>query len=271
MHTVCLDLYINAFAVPISAIPFYLDSLFQPPAWFCQYQPLYVQIVYQVEMYAATILALHRLIATVSPRLFACLTTTRAMFWMNAIPWMVAFVNNLLLAIGQTGYGLVNNSLGGACMYSLSKKGVNFAMAYTVIGIYIPTAVMGLSYGLFLLTTRIHNSGPQRSSRIRRRRLELSRTMLILFVWHCVSLQPVSIMVAVFPQIYRTNLELQLTFRFLANSCSAINPVFCWCSSKLFQDGTVAVSVAWQDACVARNRSERSGRSQHQERQLQAS
>ncbi|OQV23005.1 hypothetical protein BV898_03055 [Hypsibius exemplaris] len=240
IHTVCLDLYICAFAVPVSAIPIYLGPRYELPRWFCQYQSLYVQMMYQTEMYAATMLALHRVVASVSPRLFVRMTTTAAIFWMNALPWMIALVNCLLLAVGHLGYKMVFNHLNGGCTIALSGRGASLALAYTVVGIYIPTAVMGFSYGMFLLKT-CRSSGFKRSNRVRRRRLELSRTMLILFVWHCVSLYPPSIMVGLFPHAYNTNLELQLACKFMGNSCSAINPVFCWSSSKLFQDGTAAV------------------------------
>ncbi|OQV23006.1 hypothetical protein BV898_03056 [Hypsibius exemplaris] len=240
VHTVCLDLYISSFAVPVTVIPIFLGPLYELPQWFCQYQFLYVQMVYQIEMYAATMLALHRVAAAVSPRFFIHMTSTAAMILMNALPWVIAMVNCLLPAVGNMGYQMVFNQLNGGCMYSVNgTAGAALALANTSVGIYFPTAVMGAAYGVFLLETWRH-SGLQ-MSRARRRRLELSRTMLILFVWHCVSLYPSSIMVGLFPNVFASNLGLQLAFKYLGNSCSAINPVFCWCSSKLFQDGTRAV------------------------------
>ncbi|OQV23012.1 hypothetical protein BV898_03062 [Hypsibius exemplaris] len=242
IHTVCLDLYICAFAVPVSAIPIYLGPRYELPWWVCRFQSLYIDVVYHTEIYAATMLAFHRLIATVSSRLFVRMTTKTAIVWMIALPWVIAMVNNLLPAVGRMGFRMVDNHSGGGCTFAYSGRGVTFALAYTVLGVYIPTAVMGASYALFLLKTCCHHSGPQKSSRVRRRRLELSRTMLILFVWHCVSLYPISIMVGVFPQLYLfASLEIQLAVKFLNYSCSAVNPVFCWCSSKLFQDGTLEV------------------------------
>ncbi|OQV22999.1 hypothetical protein BV898_03050 [Hypsibius exemplaris] len=191
-------------------------------------------------MYAATILALHRLVASVSSRLCVRMTTNTAVVWMIVPPWMIGLMNNLMPAVGRTGYRLVFNQLSGRCIFALSGRDASFALAYTVVGIYIPTAVMSLSYGMFLLKT-CRSSGLKRSNRIRRRRLELSRTMLILFVWHCVSLYPASIALGLFPHTYLTSLELQLICKFLGNSCSATNPIFCWCSSKLFEEGTKAV------------------------------
>ncbi|OQV23008.1 hypothetical protein BV898_03058 [Hypsibius exemplaris] len=225
IHTVCLDLYICAFAVPVAVIPTYLGPTYQLPRGFCKYQTLYVHMMYQAEMYAATMLALHRAVATVSPRVFGRMTTKAAISWMIGLPWMIASVNSLLPAVGNLGYRQVDNHLNGGCTFSITSRGAAVALANTVVGVYIPTAVMGASYAMFIVKTCCHHSGSQRSSRNRQRRMELSRTMLILFVWHCVALYPVSIMLGLFPQQYLSNVGLQLIFKFFVYSFSAINPV----------------------------------------------
>ncbi|OQV23007.1 hypothetical protein BV898_03057 [Hypsibius exemplaris] len=107
---------------------------------------------------------------------------------MNVLSWMIALVTNLLLALDNMAYHLVDNRSNGGCTFLLTGKGPNVPLANTIVGIYIPTAVIGISYAMFLLKTCRHHSGPQSGSRICRRRLELSRTMLILFMWHCASL-----------------------------------------------------------------------------------
>ncbi|OQV23087.1 hypothetical protein BV898_03132 [Hypsibius exemplaris] len=231
---IVIDLYVTTVAVPLTAVPFYMGSKAKLSANFCRYETLFLYLAYSCGMYAEAVVAVHRLIATVLPQHFALFKRRSSIIGMLLLPWCISVTHAIFPTLG-IGSRVIPSSRGGGCLVIPSGSHASF-MALVGVGYYFPTVVIGLSYIIVLVKTLI-DLRKRKSSRSLRRRLEISRTLFLSFLWHCLTVYPPLIVMGSFPEHFYKNLALQLAIMWLGNSFSAINPVFFWASSQLFQDG----------------------------------
>ncbi|OQV22998.1 putative Mitogen-activated protein kinase kinase kinase 4 [Hypsibius exemplaris] len=234
-NCVAIDLYTTLISVPTSTIPVYLGPGYAMPWRFCRYQAIPVYIAYSAGLHAAAVLAAYRLIAGVAPRIFAIVSRKVAVNTLILLPWCIALTLNIFPTI-DVGWKIRRNSVSGGCTYMAIGNSTLPMLIYTTVGIYLPTALTGACYTVVLLKT-LCDLRKRRSSRLLHRRLEISRTLFLSFLWHCVTLYPTNIIITFFPSSYSENFGLQLGVRYLGNCFSAINPVFFWASSRMFQNG----------------------------------
>jgi hypothetical protein len=236
-HCVVIDLYTTAVTVPTATIPVYLSATYNLPKHFCKYQSLFIFMAYGAGMYASSILAIHRLVATIFPRYFKVLTRKPIIACMIVLPWIVTMTLNVFPAV-ESGLKLSRANSSGGCSYISTRKNENGPIfLYTIFGTYFPTAVMGISYLIVLLKTSI-DLRAKRVSQALRRRLEISRMLFLSFLWHCIAIYPIIILITFFPKELAANVPLLLVSRWMSNSFSAINPVCVppFRSSRIFFD-----------------------------------
>ncbi|OWA50192.1 hypothetical protein BV898_14717 [Hypsibius exemplaris] len=237
VHCILIDLYITAVSVPMSTVPTFLGPTYQLPEYYCLFKVMFVYASYAASINASCLLAIQRLIAAVSPKYTEILSRKPALFFMLLIPWCVAIFVDIIPAFG---FGVrlahVNSWVAGSCIYVSSSDRPYGLIVYAVVAYFLPTVVMTVSYVLVLVKTR-RALRRKRSSRLLQRRLEISRTLCLSCVWHCLTIYPGTIINNLSAEKYVANVALQLSVRWFANSFSAINPVFFLASSKLFQDG----------------------------------
>ncbi|OQV24799.1 hypothetical protein BV898_01391 [Hypsibius exemplaris] len=252
-HCIAIDLYTTAVTVPTSTIPVYLGPGYYLPRDFCKYQPLFVVFVYPAGMYATCVVAIHRLIATLLPQFFPRFTKRRVIVILILIPWIMAMASD---AFPTAGIGLTMQRLNatGSCSYVASGSNWYSVLVFTLVTTYIPTAIMGVSYLMVFVKTFLDIRFRTANGPGIRRRLEISRTLFLSFIRHCISLYPLNILIAFFAKEFSANFGFQLGMRWLLNSFAAINPVFYLASSKLFQQGVREV-LRCQWRCRGQGRS----------------
>ncbi|OQV11797.1 hypothetical protein BV898_13922 [Hypsibius exemplaris] len=237
VHCIAIDLWMTTVSVPNATIPVYLGPHYPLSRAFCTYQNLYVYSAYVAGFYAECVLAIHRLVATVLPHHFHLLTKKSAIISIIISPWIVSVLLNIFAVLG-VGMEMVRNVKSGGCSTGpTASSSVNSVLFYSVFGVYFPTGVMGVCYAVVLGKTIRDVRRKANVSRVLARKWEISRTLFLSFAWHCITIYPIYVTVGFFERAYAENLALQLTLRWLTNSFSAINPVFYWTSSRLFQDG----------------------------------
>ena len=221
MHCIIIDLYSTIVGIPASAITSQIGRDHRLPESACRYQTLYIYMPVSANMYAACVVALHRLIATILPRHFTLLTRKSAMIVMIVFPWIVAFTINIFPVL-QIGIKMLPSPDGKSCSIVLINKSAVFLS--TLFGYYIPTVLIGVSYVVVLGRTG-YDAYRKRTSRSLRRRLEISRMLFVSFLWHCITVYPPAILLTVYLKEFAANYHLQLAIKWLSCSFSAVNPV----------------------------------------------
>ncbi|OQV22713.1 hypothetical protein BV898_03542 [Hypsibius exemplaris] len=233
-HSILIDLYTCPIAVSVGAIPTYLGPDYPRSEIYCRFAPLWVYLVYPAEAWATMLLAIHRLAASLSPFQFAKLKTRRAIFILVALPWC-ATLSIVAWQVRPTAkYRMIPGTAGG-CVYQIGDPQAAFLS--TLFGTYLPTAVAGFCYLSFLVKTVWDSQKRGQSLRVKQR-LEISRTLMLSFVWHCVALYPVMIVVTTFSGAYNTLPQLRFGMKWLLDSLCALNPV---CSASCI--GIICMSV----------------------------
>lgn len=243
LHCIAIDLYGTVVAVPGATVPVYLGPQWPLPAQYYHYQPLFVYMNYAASMYAGAVLAVQRLVATVKPHQFVCMTRRPALVTMLLIPWLAAPTINLFptIGVGLRNIGSLPAALAGGCHYALTagrRTAARPFLLYQVCQYYVPSAVIGVSYTVVLaVTTRTigRRVGRRETAGCRdeavphslRRRLEISRMLFISFLWQCLTVYSTMITPIVDDRTLMGSLSLQLFLSFLTTSFGAINPVRC--------------------------------------------
>ncbi|OQV23016.1 hypothetical protein BV898_03065 [Hypsibius exemplaris] len=234
IHCIAINLYMTAVTVPGSTIPSFLGPNFDLPHNFCRYQVLFSS-AYPLIAFSECLLALHRLSAVILPDVFRSISTRKATTVLIVLPWLMTTILNAF-PVAEVGFKFIRSKVTGGCAF-ISTEGSTFHMLLlSIFASHAPTAVMGLSYLVVLVKTS-RDLKRRRSSRNLRRRMEISRTLFVSFLWQCMTIYPILFLLAFFGKQFSTNIPLQLGIRWLTHSYSAINPVFFWASSRLFQEG----------------------------------
>ena len=97
-------------------------------------------------------------------------------------------------------------------------------LVFGVLGTYLPMAMIGVSYFILLINTAL--SLRQRSSPALQRRMEISRTLFLSFIWQCCTAYPLTFVITFAFQSWVSSVTLALALKWLSNSYGAINPVF---------------------------------------------
>lgn len=221
VHCVIIDLYTCTVAVPVGAIYLYLGAEYPRSREFCRYLPLWVYLIYPCEAWSTLFLALHRLAAALTPQHFAKLKTRPIITAMIVAPWCTTLCIVSWQTLPGSQYTMVPGEAGG-CVYFIGDRRAAFLSS--LFGTYLPTALTGASYAIFLVKT-FHDLQRREGSPALQRRMEISRTLMLSFLWHCVALYPAVIVVSVFSSAYNSNPALRLGIRWLLDSLSALNPV----------------------------------------------
>ncbi|OWA51052.1 hypothetical protein BV898_15554 [Hypsibius exemplaris] len=234
IHIISLELLKATLAVPIYVLPLYLGPTWILPAHFCPIQHFIVYVTFEAELYADSLIAVHRLIATVMPRHFKRINRPRTIVMAVSFPWVVSILGTIFPVMG-VGVDLVpfNSTTTGGCTPLLKKGSVDTVSIETVFGVYVPTAVTGISYAIILIKT-CSDICRGTASRALRRRFAISRVLVLSFVWSSISLTPFNIVNGFFAEEFAQNMPVQEGLCWLSTSFSAINPV----SSKPFQSYT---------------------------------
>ncbi|OWA54327.1 hypothetical protein BV898_18735 [Hypsibius exemplaris] len=238
VHCIVIDLYQTVVAVPAQIIPVYMGPTHSLPTFYCRTLPLLVFSTSWASMHASCALAMHRLVATVLPHRYAAFTKRSSLALMILVPWVLSLCIAMFPTV-EYGMKVVVSPVNGGCTTVAVGTQTVFTM-YTVIGTYLPTVVIGLCYMGILLKSlmEMHDSSRSTSQATAlRRRSEISLTLFVSFLWHCITLYPMMIAVTFYPGVYSRNVQLQLALKGMINVFSAVNPVFYWTSSRLFQNG----------------------------------
>ena len=95
IHSLVIDLYMNAVIVPANTIPMYLGPNWPLPATFCRVKWMLVDSTFASAMYAAAVLAVHRFIATFLPREFSTVNSRSVVAGLTLLPWLATMLLNL--------------------------------------------------------------------------------------------------------------------------------------------------------------------------------
>ncbi|OQV23084.1 hypothetical protein BV898_03130 [Hypsibius exemplaris] len=235
IHCILMDFYITTIGVPIVSITLFLGPTHILPRYFCKYQPIYIYMPAAVGVLASSLLAIHRLIATVWPQTFAAVSNSRVITALIVLPWIVAGSTTIFPTVLNIGPEFVPSNNMGGCEFARAPESA-FDMVSAVLDFIVPTIVMGMCYGIVLVKTyravRIN-----RGNRTRQRRFEISRTLFLSFLWHTVCIYPTLVVVTCFPETLVKNPYFYLAVSWLPNSFSFVNPIFFLASSRMFQDG----------------------------------
>ncbi|OQV16306.1 hypothetical protein BV898_09614 [Hypsibius exemplaris] len=221
IHCIAIDLYTTTVSVPSTTIPFYLGPTHQLPKDFCKYQPYIAYLAWVCGMDASSLLSLHRFVAALFPNQFPRFRKTAAIAGLIAAPWIASILINLFPTL-EMGSRFIASSVGG-CTF-VAGRGPSTVVTYMALGYYLPTAVMGLNYTIVLTKTMLDVRRRPRSPALRRR-LEITRTLWLSFVWHCMTIYPPAILTSTFPVLYASNRGFKMFLKWLGGSYSAINPV----------------------------------------------
>ncbi|OQV25447.1 hypothetical protein BV898_00388 [Hypsibius exemplaris] len=239
MHCTALDLYISAVVAPVTAILGYLGPSQYLPPQFCRFFGLGFYNLYNIHVWAGCILAFQRLIAAWRPLQYERLTTKQALTCMIVLPWLLGCLINTF-PVFEIGTKVIPASFAGGCFYVSAGHSTSLLHGFSM---YLPSTLMGIFYILIFCQT-ILASRRRASSQIHanmavtlKRRLEITRMLFVSFIWFCVSMYPLTLVIAFFPQQYNTNIALHLIPRYLTASYSCLNPLFCFASSKLYMAG----------------------------------
>ncbi|OQV19450.1 hypothetical protein BV898_06441 [Hypsibius exemplaris] len=236
-HCLVLDLASTIVSVPASVVQVYLPP--HLPAYFCRYEGLLVYGVNMAISWATTVIALQRLAAALLHRHFKTFMTTRGFLRaMLLFPWLVTAI---LVVFTTTETGLKIARLGaGNCVIVSASNSSTPVFVYTVFSRYLPTVLDGVSY-LVVLTKTCGDLRRRPGSHSLQRRLELSRMLFLSFLWRCCTVYPSTVAISFFPAEYARNFAAQMATAFLWFSFGAIDPIFFWASSRLFQRGVKEV------------------------------
>ena len=140
-------------------------------------------------------------------------------------PWLATVAINFF-PIAEWGLHVVRSSASGGCIFVTTAGSSGYGLLfYTVFSTYFPSGVMGICYLVILAVIYDEMHRKRRRSRSLRRRCEISQTLFLSFVWHCVTMYPGIVSTAFFPKQFAENVPFQLGMRWLANSFSGVNPV----------------------------------------------
>lgn len=250
MHCVLIDLYTTTVTVPNTALPIYLGPQHPLPASYCPAQSLVASSAYLASLHASCSLAIHRLTATIWPAHFACMARPAVVALLIAQPWLVALTLGLFPTLGL-GIRLARSPITGICvtLHDVGPYAAYYAKAYNILGIYLPTAVTGISYLAVFVKTMLdvrRSSSSERPAadghgpagqlqantgghaiitRNQRRRREMARMLLLSFLWHCTTCYPMYVMSTFFQPQFAASFMLQIWLRYLSNAFCATNPV----------------------------------------------
>ncbi|OQV23088.1 hypothetical protein BV898_03133 [Hypsibius exemplaris] len=236
IQCIAIDLYATTIAVPLTVIPVYLGPKLQLSSTFCKFTPLFIYLAYSCGMYAEAVVAVHRLIATLIPQRFHFFKKKSSIICLLVIPWLIAVTHAMFPTLGL-GSKFVPGSRG--CI-PIQTGNSALVLASLVVGYYLPTVIIGVCYIIVLGKTGF-DLRARNGSHSLRRRFEISRTLFLSFLWHCLTIYPPIIAKSTFKTQFTTDLGFQLAIMWLGNSFCAINPVFFWATSQLFQKGIQAV------------------------------
>lgn len=244
LHCTAVDLYLSV-VVAVDCGRAYLGPRQWVPRDFCRFYGLWYYGVYAVHVWAACMLAFQRLVATLLPQQYRWFARKPVLAAMIALPWLLIVTIHLFPIFGL-GIRIVDAGFAGGCTVAplAADHGdpTKLFVFYTFF-LYLPTALSGLFYVIVLGRTwlilhrqQIRNSvSPQQAATtnngsahtaiILRRRLEISRTLFLSFVWFCMSQYPLTLAAIFFPVQYHNDIALNLVTRYLIDCYSCLNPV----------------------------------------------
>ncbi|OQV20014.1 hypothetical protein BV898_06018 [Hypsibius exemplaris] len=208
IHCILIDIYASIIQVPTATIPVYLTMAYPLAKDFCLYQGIFGYFTYAASMYSASVLALHRVVATIFPRHFNFLTTERATICLIVLPWFPIVIINIFPAL-KIGLVMRRNVYTAACSFARTGKSDVAINVYTTFAYYVPTVIMGVSYFIVLIKTWITYQ-EKKSSRALQRRLEISWMLFVSFIWHCCTIYPFIIVNAFFSKEFARSFTSQL-------------------------------------------------------------
>ena len=91
-HCVLVDLYTTTVTVPLNVLPVYLGPEYPLPVRYCSWAALFEFSGYVASLHAASVLALHRLVAIVMPWYFTAISQKWVLALSILWPWLVSVV-----------------------------------------------------------------------------------------------------------------------------------------------------------------------------------
>ncbi|OQV25461.1 hypothetical protein BV898_00402 [Hypsibius exemplaris] len=243
VHCTALDLYMSTVVAPVNSILAYLGPKQYLPYMFCRFFALGFYSFYYLHVWAGCCLAFQRFMATWFPIEFHRFTTRRSLAVMIALPWVLTMMMVLFPSL-EIGTKTAASNYSGGCTLVDAGHGTSVFYTFTL---YLPSAMIGVFYIMILGRTLMVLRGKvllPANSKIAfalKRRLEISKTLFVSFLWFCVSMYPLTLAVTYFPRLFGTDLALHLITRYLVVSYSCLNPLFYFASSKLYMEGVRAM------------------------------
>ncbi|OQV12850.1 hypothetical protein BV898_12871 [Hypsibius exemplaris] len=241
IHCTALDLYLSAVVSPLTTILAYLGPGQYLPPNFCRYSAIGFFIFYYIQVWAACCLAFQRLIATLFPLHYQKFVTTRALVIMFVFPWLLNLLINIFptLRIGteSTEWRQV-----GGCTFVPHGHSTSIFHSFSL---YLPSVLIGSFYVLILGRT-VYVLRFRRDSRtgknapfaaLLRRRLEISKTLFVSFLWMCLAMYPLTFALSFAPTVFGRNIYAHILIRLFFSSYSSLNPIFYFLTSKLYMEG----------------------------------
>ena len=239
VHSIIVDLYISAVVAPVISILGYLGPQYRLPDQFCRFFGLGFYGLYYVHVWAGCVLAFQRLLATCWPMSYAKFTKKPVLICMIIFPWAMS-ISISIFPMFNFGTKIVQSSLAGGCTLVTSGHNVSILNSFAL---YFPSVLMGLFYIVLLTRTLLvlrEKTSQGKAGYLLQRRLEISCMLFVSFLWFCVSMYPLTLVLAFFPRQFNTNIALHLVPRYLTASYSCLNPVtifptFIQCSVRHFK------------------------------------
>ena len=147
-------------------------------------------------------------------------------------PWLTAFLLNIFPVL-EVGVKFIAFGAAGCVPIPTTAGSGTVPLVLSVVGYYVPAVTMGLGYGVVLVKTW-QDVRRRPVSRIRQRRLDISRTLFLQFLWQCATVVPATVVSSAFTRELGASLPMQLSLRTWGVLRNVFNPV-CHRKVKFFQ------------------------------------
>lgn len=234
IHLVIIDLAICLIHAPLNTITTVLGASVPLPSPWCAFIHFAFLVMLNVGQWSAAFLALNRLIATLAPHQYGKWSERRVVYIKFIVSWIVGVVLNFPPLVTVGGQYMAIPPWFGCGMRPDASP---FKVWNVGVGVYVPLAIVWLSYLIIFLRSAWENLMINRrvgaegraeqkgKSSAFRRRLAVSKMLFVSAVWYCLCYFPNALLITAYFEMYQRIPLIQLWLRLLFWCGFAGNPV----------------------------------------------
>ncbi|OWA50247.1 hypothetical protein BV898_14770 [Hypsibius exemplaris] len=247
-HCVLIDLLTCIFLEPLVILTPYLGGFVAFPSNYCRIAGGPIMGSLFLTTWSHAVLAVSRFLAAVFPHQYRHFTRRPVQIAAIFLPWIIAVTLNAF-PIAEWGIRYELGGVWAGCLLGTAAdplRGIIF-----ILGVYIPCAVIGLSYAIVLIKVKLTvrrvvgdspggAGNPSRRSALRRR-YEVAKLLFLCFIWFCIGNFGVSTAGTYFSKAYAASPLTQLALKGLQYLSPSFNPIFFILVSRDYRTGIRAV------------------------------